>query len=371
MTELRITPNEASKKLAIEGRIAAGEHIQLTLVGYASKATDSELRLRVLFGDKTVAMFPLLETDSWTIEGDNATCVLNLNTDRAAKLLKFGGECMWVLDDTSLHTLYGMKEHYVGAWPREVGTDIPYNLDSFKDKIEELEKEISSFENGLRTEWDAYVAKINMSLADKVDTSTFNSHLNNYNNPHQVTKAQVGLGNVDNTADSDKPVSTAQRIAINEEIVARKEAISTLEESLQRVETTLNEKISNEVSTARSEEKELEEQIETEASNREAQDIALHNELHGWVDTFTKNLETEANKREGADTSLQNSCASLSVRLMNEVEDRKNADDGISRQLASKLNKVTTGLDEIGTKYTLKDVKNKLNEIVAILKGEA
>lgn len=33
-------------------------------------------------------------------------------------------------------------------------------------------------------------------------------------NPHAVTKAQVGLGNVDNTSDANKPVSTAQATAI-------------------------------------------------------------------------------------------------------------------------------------------------------------
>ena len=35
-------------------------------------------------------------------------------------------------------------------------------------------------------------------------------------NPHGVTKAQVGLGNVDNTSDANKPVSTAQQTALNE-----------------------------------------------------------------------------------------------------------------------------------------------------------
>lgn len=33
-------------------------------------------------------------------------------------------------------------------------------------------------------------------------------------NPHNVTKGQVGLGNVDNTSDANKPVSTAQAAAI-------------------------------------------------------------------------------------------------------------------------------------------------------------
>lgn len=40
-------------------------------------------------------------------------------------------------------------------------------------------------------------------------------HEQDTNNPHNVTKAQVGLGNVDNTSDADKPVSTAQATAIN------------------------------------------------------------------------------------------------------------------------------------------------------------
>ena len=43
-----------------------------------------------------------------------------------------------------------------------------------------------------------------------------NAHMKNAHNPHQVTAAQVGLGAVDNTADLDKPVSTAQATAIAE-----------------------------------------------------------------------------------------------------------------------------------------------------------
>lgn len=46
-------------------------------------------------------------------------------------------------------------------------------------------------------------------------TATANeAHQNNVSNPHTVTKAQVGLGSADNTADADKPVSTAQATAI-------------------------------------------------------------------------------------------------------------------------------------------------------------
>lgn len=40
------------------------------------------------------------------------------------------------------------------------------------------------------------------------------AHVQDESNPHSVTKAQVGLGNVDNTSDTNKPVSTAQATAI-------------------------------------------------------------------------------------------------------------------------------------------------------------
>ena len=40
-------------------------------------------------------------------------------------------------------------------------------------------------------------------------------HEADHDNPHQVTKAQVGLGNADNTADLDKPISTATQTALN------------------------------------------------------------------------------------------------------------------------------------------------------------
>lgn len=43
----------------------------------------------------------------------------------------------------------------------------------------------------------------------------FTSHTADKNNPHNVTKEQVGLSNVDNTADIDKPVSNAVSSAIN------------------------------------------------------------------------------------------------------------------------------------------------------------
>ena len=49
---------------------------------------------------------------------------------------------------------------------------------------------------------------------DAVQTN-LETHINNKSNPHEVTKVQVGLGNVDNTSDANKPISTATQNALN------------------------------------------------------------------------------------------------------------------------------------------------------------
>ena len=41
------------------------------------------------------------------------------------------------------------------------------------------------------------------------------THINDKDNPHEVTKAQIGLSNVDNTSDANKPISTATQAAID------------------------------------------------------------------------------------------------------------------------------------------------------------
>lgn len=64
--------------------------------------------------------------------------------------------------------------------------------------------------------------KTKKNLADNTSVDTkvsgvrqqLNAHTQNLSNPHQVTKGQIGLGNVDNTADADKPVSNSTQAAI-------------------------------------------------------------------------------------------------------------------------------------------------------------
>ena len=70
--------------------------------------------------------------------------------------------------------------------------------------------------NALRTELKTYVDDLIADTGSDVTAleTKVNNHIANKSNPHGVTKSQVGLGNVNNTSDADKPVSTAQATAI-------------------------------------------------------------------------------------------------------------------------------------------------------------
>lgn len=75
------------------------------------------------------------------------------------------------------------------------------------DTLRELGEAIQSGDS-------AHTALVN-EVASKTNQTDFDSHKNDQNNPHNVTKEQVGLNNVDNTSDLDKPISTATQVAIN------------------------------------------------------------------------------------------------------------------------------------------------------------
>lgn len=64
------------------------------------------------------------------------------------------------------------------------------------------------------------------------------AHTGNTSNPHGVTAAQVGLGNVDNTSDADKPISTATQAALD---LKQNITDNTLETTSKTVPGAINE----------------------------------------------------------------------------------------------------------------------------------
>lgn len=75
----------------------------------------------------------------------------------------------------------------------------------------------------------------NVKAIEAVDQKA-DTHIADKQNPHGVTKTQVGLGNVDNTSDVNKPVSTAQATAIANAKKAGTDAQNTAEAHIARTD---------------------------------------------------------------------------------------------------------------------------------------
>lgn len=63
-----------------------------------------------------------------------------------------------------------------------------------------------------------YYTKTQSDLNYEPKNANIQSHIASTSNPHSVTKSQVGLGNVDNTSDVDKPISTATQSALDDRV---------------------------------------------------------------------------------------------------------------------------------------------------------
>lgn len=96
-------------------------------------------------------------------------------------------------------------------------------------EVNDRKEEITRVEK-LITDEAATRAQADIDVNEKVDL-----HIGNKSNPHGVTKAQVGLGNVNNTSDADKPVSTAQATAIADAKAAGTNAQTNLTTHMQNM----------------------------------------------------------------------------------------------------------------------------------------
>ena len=87
-----------------------------------------------------------------------------------------------------------------------------------KVKLGGLDTDITNALNEAKAYTDAAKTTLERLIQDSdgVIKESLDAHIGNKSNPHNVTKAQVGLGNVQNLAPADMPVSTAQATAIAE-----------------------------------------------------------------------------------------------------------------------------------------------------------
>lgn len=83
---------------------------------------------------------------------------------------------------------------------------------AIQGEVEEISANLSALGT---TVSDNYI-ELDGKISD--NATAINNHIADKTNPHEVTKAQVGLGNVDNTSDLNKPISTATQTALDGKI---------------------------------------------------------------------------------------------------------------------------------------------------------
>lgn len=66
-----------------------------------------------------------------------------------------------------------------------------------------------------KTKLDGLKAQAEIDASISNVQNNLNAHINNRTNPHRVTKEQIGLDQVDNTSDANKPISNATQTALN------------------------------------------------------------------------------------------------------------------------------------------------------------
>lgn len=96
--------------------------------------------------------------------------------------------------------------------------------DQADDKLITI-NQASSFTAGVmsasdKTKLDGLKAQAEIDTSISNVQNNLNAHINNRTNPHRVTKEQIGLDQVDNTSDANKPISTATQNALNDKFSA-------------------------------------------------------------------------------------------------------------------------------------------------------
>ena len=206
---------------------------------------------------------------------------------------------------------------------------------------------------------------------------TLHDHIVDQNNPHNVTKDQVGLGNVDNTSDKDKPVSDAT-----------KQAIDDLEDKVNNYKDTIDNytingyKISNNPTLDGNDieldnytkvttdlvinaddtateaigkleyklDKEIDDRTEAIQKEEEAR-IEKDNELQQDIDAVNSDLEDEINNRIENDQEHQQNIENLQTDLRLETAERQAEDkqlsDRIYKEVQDRENAIAAIYDNI------------------------
>lgn len=120
-----------------------------------------------------------------------------------------------ILDDQAPEIIIPV-ELYDTQDPNKEGNQLPSEGELGKIYLVKDTSKVLVWKSGVYAELGGVDAQLRGKVATL--TETVSIHTADYFNPHKVTKIQVGLENVDNTSDKDKPISTATQTALDTKI---------------------------------------------------------------------------------------------------------------------------------------------------------
>ena len=106
-------------------------------------------------------------------------------------------------------------------------SDFNSSLATLQGATEQSLADLQTTLNDTKTELESKLAteQADRENGDTTLRTSINTHIANKNNPHGVSKSDLGLNNVNNTSDANKPISTATQSALN--LKADKQSLNT------------------------------------------------------------------------------------------------------------------------------------------------
>ena len=151
-----------------------------------------------------------------SVDADNNT-ITNLEDDN----IKAGAaiDATKIHDGTVDNTEFGYLDGVTSSIQTQINTDVQDLVDHEADlanphAVTQTQVGLGNVDN--TSDLDKPISLDTQTALDlKADDADLTLHENDTANPHTVTATQVGLSNVDNTSDADKPVSTATQTALD------------------------------------------------------------------------------------------------------------------------------------------------------------
>lgn len=132
--------------------------------------------------------------------------VIAYNDDRTTAEIYSGskdGAPILLVPEVDVAELLANAQEYTNTKISELVDGAPEAMDTLKELADAISKNSD------------IMSALQSAIGNKANVADLNTHTYDTNNPHGVTKEQIGLGNADNTSDIDKPISTATQTALD------------------------------------------------------------------------------------------------------------------------------------------------------------